>query len=42
MFCPQKVEKIGYHSRFNTDCNRERGYINSLYIQGLSTGFDIF
>ena len=24
-FCPQKVEKIGYHSRFNPECNRERG-----------------
>ena len=31
-FCPQKVEKIGCHSRFNPECNTERGCIDSLYI----------
>jgi hypothetical protein len=29
---PQKVEKIGYHSRFNPECDTERGCIDSLYI----------
>ena len=24
--------KIGYHSRFNPECNIERGFIDSLYI----------
>ena len=25
-------QKIGYHSRFNPECNTERGYVESLYI----------
>ena len=24
--------KIGYHSRFNPECNTERGFIHSMYI----------
>ena len=31
-FCPQKVEKMGCHSRFNAECNTERGFKESLYI----------
>ena len=31
-FCRHKVEKIGYHSRFNPECNTERGCIDSLCI----------
>ena len=25
--------KIGYHSRFNPECNKERGFKNQLYIE---------
>ena len=40
-FCPNKVEKIGYHSRFNPKCNGERGYTDSLYITlGVVVAYD--
>ena len=32
----ERVEKIGYHSNFNLECNTERGTIESLSI---ATGF---
>ena len=28
----EKIEKIGYHSNFNFECNTERGFKESLYI----------
>ena len=37
MFCPQKVEKIGYNSRFNTECNREGLYKFTVYSTGVSS-----
>ena len=40
-FCRHKVEKIGYHSRFNPKCNGERGYTDSLYITlGVVVAYD--
>ena len=28
----EKIEKIGYHSNFDFECNRERGFKDSLSI----------
>jgi hypothetical protein len=32
IFFLEKVEKIGYHSNFNFECNKERGFKESLSI----------
>ena len=28
----EKIEKLGYHSNFNFECNTERGFKESLYL----------